>query len=369
MCQRSWDHPRACGEHLVDRVADLVNAGSSPRLRGTHASRRRRRDRGGIIPALAGNTADLDLIFTRTPDHPRACGEHYPLSSCNCTVRGSSPRLRGTPTVVPQRGLHGGIIPALAGNTFGISPPCARMRDHPRACGEHSATLFSWIFIMGSSPRLRGTQPQHPWRRRCPGIIPALAGNTAKTICTHRNRRDHPRACGEHFIASNVATRLMGSSPRLRGTRAGSWGWRRPNRIIPALAGNTKRVTWNARPSGDHPRACGEHITPNPLANAILGSSPRLRGTRIVGYCGHAVRGIIPALAGNTMTCRYTRTCSRDHPRACGEHSPTLASAFNTLGSSPRLRGTPRGNGARLGRLRIIPALAGNTHPIPPRRC
>ena len=51
-----------------------------------------------------------------------------------------------------------------------------------------------------------------------------------------------------------------------------------------------------------------------------IGSSPRLRGTRLAGMTGPARAGIIPALAGNTSRVRILQRCSRDHPRACGEH-------------------------------------------------
>ena len=53
--------------------------------------------------------------------------------------------------------------------------------------------------------------------------------------------------------------------------------------------------------SGDHPRVCGEHRKGASHENLTVGSSPRMRGTPSsgCGYCHDA--GIIPAYAGNTL--------------------------------------------------------------------
>ena len=50
------DHPRVCGEHIVQLFAQLVQVGSSPRMRGTLAGYAHHFHAGGIIPAYAGNT-------------------------------------------------------------------------------------------------------------------------------------------------------------------------------------------------------------------------------------------------------------------------------------------------------------------------
>ena len=64
------------------------------------------------------------------------------------------------------------------------------------------------------------------------------------------------------------------------------------------------------------------------------GSSPRLRGTLHVQAEQFRVRGIIPALAGNTARRSTPRPAGRDHPRACGEH--TKKSLYFQLSSSGR---------------------------------
>ncbi len=191
--------------------------GSSPRLRGARTRPQPAGTTPGIIPALAGSTAQAQACARHPVDHPRACGEHFDCDRWADSNPGSSPRLRGAR---PFRS---------AGNT---------RWDHPRACGEHCCMMFSTDNFVGSSPRLRGARTRPQPAGTTPGIIPALAGSTAQAQACARHPVDHPRACGEHFDCDRWADSNPGSSPRLRGAR--------PFRS----AGNTR---W------DHPRACGEH--------------------------------------------------------------------------------------------------------------
>ena len=232
------------------------------------------------------------------------------------------------------------IIPALAGNTLPASLLMCSNRDHPRACGEHEHRAVTPPVTQGSSPRLRGTLSVRHCVTNPRGIIPALAGNTTVPTIAPSFHRDHPRACGEHYRLCSLGYLSMGSSPRLRGTlscrAARTW----PTGIIPALAGNTRVSSHLRSPPWDHPRACGEHALSSCRQIGKTGSSPRLRGTR-AGYSDHyGFLGIIPALAGNTGNEKTNVFRARDHPRACGEHVAHCLSPFMCVGSSPRLRGT-----------------------------
>ena len=169
--------------------------------------------------------------------------------------------MRGTRGYV--RGHCGvwGIIPAHAGNTADVSSVRCSDRDHPRACGEHSMALPLVNGSTGSSPRMRGTRIPLPTFATEIGIIPAHAGNTSKRLSGGTSGRDHPRACGEHFALPAALFALLGSSPRMRGTHD-ACGRARSNRgIIPAHAGNTLPPSHCKPNSGDHPRACGEHTS------------------------------------------------------------------------------------------------------------
>ena len=74
-----------------------------------------------------------------------------------------------------------------------------------------------------------------------------------------------------------------------------------PDRIIPAHAGNTLRISSRSALRKDHPRACGEHIADENGLFYGKGSSPRMRGTLIRNAELVEISGIIPAHAGNTL--------------------------------------------------------------------
>ena len=93
---------------------------------------------------------------------------------------------------------------------------------------------------------------------------------------------------------------------------------------------------------GDHPRVCGEHFVPTIMGSVSLGSSPRMRGTHNIPIAHIPRYGIIPAYAGNTRCMMRHCSANRDHPRVCGEHLPDTLTTSKPVGSSPRMRGTPR---------------------------
>ena len=193
--------------------------GSSPRMRGTLYNRPSLTTCKRIIPAYAGNTGGPVDAIRRIRDHPRVCGEHSSMSASEQMEAGSSPRMRGTPITTKKYGHAVGIIPAYAGNTeASVSWVCGD-GDHPRVCGEHIPAIISSIRNAGSSPRMRGTPLSGEDAFGRVGIIPAYAGNTRSMKSGIGLCGDHPRVCGEHrFIGSNKY-RAVGSSPRMRGTQ------------------------------------------------------------------------------------------------------------------------------------------------------
>ncbi len=193
------------------------------------------------------------------------------------------------------------------------------------------------------------------------GIIPACAGNTMSVCAANIRTGDHPRVCGEHVSGLVPFEDHAGSSPRVRGTPGRRVCAQAMRGIIPACAGNTLRPSHASSMHGDHPRVCGEHSGEGGEPEPKSGSSPRVRGTLRdgLGSCLHA--GIIPACAGNTAYVLSAFSSSRDHPRVCGEHElPELRQAA-IRGSSPRVRGTLPDAIPKFFRIGIIPACAGNT--------
>ena len=304
---RTWDHPRVCGEHMSRRIIMRSVWGSSPRVRGTRSAAPTGVAHAGIIPACAGNTAESISSSMTIRDHPRVCGEHMVSTRKIFQPSGSSPRVRGTHTTVLLPVLLPGIIPACAGNTPRTTRAPPTRRDHPRVCGEHITLGAAKTGTRGSSPRVRGTPtPKTPAAERF-GIIPACAGNTRGPRRCGRACRDHPRVCGEHQWPRLFWLHHSGSSPRVRGTLAHDSGRVIVCGIIPACAGNTWGARVCGFSNWDHPRVCGEHL--GTLHNAMLdvGSSPRVRGTHIMMYPWSLILGIIPACAGNTRLSRSLR--------------------------------------------------------------
>ena len=151
-------------------------------------------------------------------------------------------------------------------------------------------------------------------------FIPAHAGNTEAPRPAAASRSVHPRACGEHEIPSSLNIFATGSSPRMRGTPYidGAGYW--VDRFIPAHAGNTSRRSGRRWSRSVHPRACGEHGAFLRVIRMVLGSSPRMRGTPRPPSPTHCRTRFIPAHAGNTIYTPHTEYAETVHPRACGEH-------------------------------------------------
>ena len=167
-----------CGEHPRLDVKSHVETGSSPRVRGTLNDAGIWHLAFGIIPACAGNTGLARCRPRARRDHPRVCGEHESLIIELVVVEGSSPRVRGTPEDPREIPRFPGIIPACAGNTALSDSRRKTSRDHPRVCGEHRLGRMRRRYIRGSSPRVRGTPATVEFDTGMWGIIPACAGNT-----------------------------------------------------------------------------------------------------------------------------------------------------------------------------------------------
>ena len=167
---------------------------------------------------------------------------------------------------------------------------------------------------------MRGTLRTGKRRHVTGGIIPAYAGNTNASLASMLSARDHPRVCGDHFSPTVGESTKMGSSPRMRGTLILRHHGKANSGIIPAYAGNTRAETTSDYYNWDHPRVCGEHAAVLMLRMVCLGSSPRMRGTPRIHHIGALRGGIIPAYAGNTCVQSTPPPVSRDHPRVCGEH-------------------------------------------------
>ena len=212
------------------------------------------------------------------------------------------------------------ITPAPAGTTQYIRLLHKASQDHPRACGDHFFPSYYNVISIGSPPRLRGPRSQIPIYRHSPRITPAPAGTTRESRTMRSRRRDHPRACGDHYSSSLRWPDLPGSPPRLRGPHQEIKAIARQGGITPAPAGTTSALAPPCPAGRDHPRACGDHATVMEICFWGSGSPPRLRGPPRGLYLSPPVLGITPAPAGTTVLLTYRGSTPQDHPRACGDH-------------------------------------------------
>ena len=215
----SWDHPRGCGAHDFQQINTTVTTGSSPRMRGSHTHSQMTDFFTGIIPADAGLTGKHLGQYHGGWDHPRGCGAHFGVWTMPDFAKGSSPRMRGSPTDEHTTPRQAGIIPTDAGLTSTSLWAQYSQRDHPRGCGAHLSSIWLSIMKRGSSPRMRGSHASRINRQVNLGIIPADAGLTPTREPDQFMNRDHPRGCGAHYSPLSSNNICRGSSPRMRGSQ------------------------------------------------------------------------------------------------------------------------------------------------------
>ena len=406
-------HPRVCGEARPHRRQRWPSRGPSPRVRGSPIQARRWRQVGGSIPACAGKPSRRCLSAELAGVHPRVCGEAFNAMVESATVKGPSPRVRGSLRSVCAAsrsvGLSVGSIPACAGKPPRRAGRSVQGAVHPRVCGEAVSMNGTNFAIQGPSPRVRGSQPS-PFTRTVPvGSIPACAGKPFSLLALQDYVGVHPRVCGEAGHRERRITPGPGPSPRVRGSRrrgpysdacAGS---------IPACAGKPSglidargqprvhpRVCGEARcPSTDpetargpsprvrgsrgvscscvslswvHPRVCGEAVSAGGASSSSSGPSPRVRGSRPRSGQGGGIRGSIPACAGKPPPGLGSFHPTRVHPRVCGEAVSGRPSHCSRNGPSPRVRGSRICRPHSAHRMRSIPACAGKPRRMHGRR-
>ena len=275
----------------------------------------------GIIPARAGFTTFVCVVWFTCWDHPRSRGVYtFALFALRCSS-GSSPLARGLQRNKVTNGLPFRIIPARAGFTLRLRRKHGRCRDHPRSRGVYSTPTWTTRESPGSSPLARGLPAGD-----CPcpspvGIIPARAGFTKRVPAPRPHLRDHPRSRGVYPSLFVPPASPVGSSPLARGLLGRGRGKSLSVRIIPARAGFTS--------------------PPHAFTFEVEGSSPLARGLHLLGKTSPVIPGIIPARAGFTASTRGPSVTGADHPRSRGVYP------LNAIG--------------QLGGYGIIPARAGFT--------
>ena len=195
----------------------MTRPGSSPHTRGARAQAVGETVLRRIIPAYAGSTPTRQRPSGCRRDHPRIRGEHHMSVGHLPSTTGSSPHTRGARAGVGDAGVEMRIIPAYAGSTGTLRLLYIQSRDHPRIRGEHPWSARSLKAPSGSSPHTRGAPQKVRAYLGQHGIIPAYAGSTTSSPPPAAGHGDHPRIRGEHLPPDPRKRARNGSSPHTRG--------------------------------------------------------------------------------------------------------------------------------------------------------
>ena len=247
-----------CGEKCATRWQKPKALGSPPRMRGKAILRSSPAQLVGITPAYAGKRSACSPPSPHSRDHPRVCGEKVLNTFIMVCHVGSPPRMRGKAIQSRPDYPDNGITPAYAGKSPQGLRTAVHSRDHPRVCGEKARTLIVQNEPQGSPPRMRGKALTDPCIALCHGITPACAGKRRSIGRLSQPTRDHPRVCGEKCSSVRSASHRRGSPPRMRGKDLPFTCDCESTGITPACAGKSLRPDNNPSTSWDHPRVCGE---------------------------------------------------------------------------------------------------------------
>ncbi len=278
-------------------------------------------------------------------------------------MSGSSPRMWGTLTFLSVAQTGRRFIPTHVGNT--PKPTCRfhLISVHPHACGEHLHFTNAITPPRGSSPRMWGTLRRIAGGAAAGRFIPTHVGNTVVKLARVNPSPVHPHACGEHVRVLCRTISVLGSSPRMWGTRGFPWLDRLTPRFIPTHVGNTEGRALRRARVLVHPHACGEHLGAQASIISAAGSSPRMWGTHLQLDEQLMETRFIPTHVGNTSSKLTPRLWLTVHPHACGEHVFASLHPAEAVGSSPRMWGTQYFLPAFSCRCRFIPTHVGNTTP------
>ena len=131
-----------------------------------------------ITPAGAGKTRQPFVHFPGVQDHPRRCGENFAVLRLTVCISLSPPQVRGKLFAGSTRDFWLRITPAGAGKTDCDTDHFRADRDHPRRCGENFPLRTRNRPETGSPPQVRGKQRCRIQGNGQSRITPADAGKT-----------------------------------------------------------------------------------------------------------------------------------------------------------------------------------------------
>ena len=156
-CRPGPGYPRACGDRTLPNSMGSVSSGLSPRLRGSALYGINNIAGLRVIPAPAGIGPICRAASEYPAGYPRACGDRLCRSVTGPVDAGLSPRLRGSVLKRHAAGVSAGVIPAPAGIGLDRHSPRTSSAGYPRACGDRHDRHGYTLMHGGLSPRLRGS--------------------------------------------------------------------------------------------------------------------------------------------------------------------------------------------------------------------
>ena len=213
-------------------------AGLSPRVRGNPLGAVGRRTSRRSIPAGAGEPFNRAVFPNRKQVYPRGCGGTPSGDFFAVKDFGLSPRVRGNLSRDCRQMFRVRSIPAGAGEPSADCTEKLTISVYPRGCGGTPATVFTWGWLWGLSPRVRGNLPRLTVSVIIPRSIPAGAGEPMPGWVSSALIGVYPRGCG--------------------GTDRQPIGWRHVEGLSPRVRGNLPRLTVSVIIPRSIPAGAGE---------------------------------------------------------------------------------------------------------------
>ena len=254
-------HPCGRREHDSFSRMNSLSLGSSLRAQGTHNRAYHAADGLRFIPAGAGNTWPLPPSRCCVPVHPCGRREHRHCLSLHFFQSGSSLRAQGTRIAHAREKRLVRFIPAGAGNTSSVVIVWPSTAVHPCGRREHDTAARVCTPFVGSSLRAQGTQSIAASGSGPARFIPAGAGNTPEPLSTPLSCPVHPCGRREHDVVGCSGATFHGSSLRAQGTPVLHILADVLHRFIPAGAGNTASSSFAFSVSTVHPCGRREHVS------------------------------------------------------------------------------------------------------------
>ena len=227
-------------------------------------------------------------------------------------------------------------------------------------CGGTTGIRPALNVLTGLSPRVRGNLPDElAGVELGDGSIPACAGEPDMFGRFHAVLTVYPRVCGGTCPNALTGRSPYGLSPRVRGNLPRRVSQLRRQRSIPACAGEPSLWRKDGVAVKVYPRVCGGTKADVNKTAAVEGLSPRVRGNLAKPLRKVGRVRSIPACAGEPRAKPPFPGSTQVYPRVCGGTCNDQLRVEQRIGLSPRVRGNLFGRYEQAAGPGSIPACAG----------